>query len=206
MDGTRLGTVLLTVAMVAVAAPGLGAQGTSVREDNRAFLLEQNPGAAMDDTVEVHHGDTVETTTVRQGLEMALDRAGDANLRALAQPAAAHETIDTVVGDVWLMGFGEVECGTTTTVAGNPAPEGPLVPGLWLYDGELGYNAGSAAEDWIALSWTTTVTVDGSGPVHYGGNSDFFCIEGSMGILFPYIDGYATANDAGDLPHPLAAS
>jgi hypothetical protein len=191
----RLAAAVLGFALVATVAPTVAA-AEDVRESNRAFILENSEVFRPDATVEVHQGDSVEEMTAREALDLVLDRAGDRDLARLAT-SATHGSTD-VAGDVWILGLGNVDCGTTTTYAPQPVFGMPVQEQFYVYDGFVGYNVGSSAEDWWADAWTLKETVQGSGTVNYGGLSNFFCVEDTVepigwdGALFPFIDGYAT--------------
>lgn len=188
----------LALAMFAVVAPGAVAEDTSVREENREFILEHADEYDPNEVVEVHHNGIVEEMTAEEALELTLDRAGDRNLADLAA-SATHGSSD-LVGDVWLLGFGSVDCGETTILQEGVNPFLGLHPQFFLYAGDYGYNEDSSADFLLGLGFTMKEFVLVSDEVNYGGISDFFCFEGSFGVLFPFIDGYSTTED---VPPPL---
>jgi hypothetical protein len=188
----KIAATVLAVAMFAMTAPMVSAGDTDVREQNREFIMDEiGDDYDPDAMVTLHYNGVTEEITQKEAVELTLDRAGDTNLETLADSAAHGEA--ELAGDIWLIGLGNVDCGTTTTVAPNPAGGVYPVAQFWLYNGEVGYNQGSSADLWLATSWTMKDYAAGSGGINYGGVSDFFCIEGGFfGILFPYIDGYTT--------------
>lgn len=190
----RLTTIALSLVLVSVALPTATVAGEAdetIREDNRAWLLEQNPEYDPDAIVELHTGDGVEEITAEQALERTLDRAGEASLAALTHGAGDGD--GEAAGDIWLIGTGDVACGEVSRLAHQPVEPLPPGPQISLHDGAVGYATDASADRWTVISWTTKRTVDGSGIIHYGGVSDFFCTEqGPFEILFPFVDGYTT--------------
>lgn len=188
----KIAALAISMAMLAMAVPATADTGEDIREQNREWLLEQNPNYNPNEIVEVHHNGIVEQMTAEDALDITLDRAGDKLLENIAADAGGSGG-GTVAGDVWLIGFGSVDCGSTTVLAPTPYPFTPIHTQLWLYGASTGYNEDSSANFWFAISWTAKTDIDGSGVVDYGGDSDFFCIEGGFfSLLFPFIDGYAT--------------
>lgn len=188
-----LGLVLVTVALPATVA---GEDEQSIREQNRQWILEHNPDYDPDAIVELHTADGVEEMTAAEALERALDRAGDTLLPDVASDEVAGESAltGTVVGDIWLIAVGSVDCGERTELADSPIPFTPVDPQLWIYDGVIGYVTDASADVWIAISWTQKETLAGTGTFHYGGIIDDFCIDGGgfFSFLFPFLDGYVT--------------
>lgn len=197
-----LGLVLVTVALPATVA---GEDEQSIREQNRQWILEHNPDYDPDATVELHTADGVEEMTAAEALERTLDRAGDTLLANIASDEVAGESAvtQTVVGDIWLVATGNVDCGDRTVIAPSPLPFTAAGPQLWIYDGVIGYVTDASADVWIATSWTQKETLAGTGTFHYGGIIDPFCIDGGgfFSILFPFLDGYVTSL-AGPPPLP----
>lgn len=186
----KLVALAVSIAMLAMAVPATADDGQTVREQNREFLLEENPNYNPNEIVTVHHNGISEEMTAEDALEITLDRADDRLLENIVADEA-HGTAE-LVGDIWLIGFGNVDCGTVTTYAEQSEFLGAHAQ-FWLYSGDVGHANGASADFWSANSWTMKDAAAGSGVINYGGVSDFFCIEGGFfDLLFPFIDGYTT--------------
>ncbi len=185
----RLTTLALGLALLAMAAPvTAGDDAQSIREKNRAYILANIPSYDPAEIVEVHHDGAIERMPAPDALELALDRAGDTDLAALASDASHGAGAKNGVGDIWIVAFG-ARC-DLTTVAPSPVPVTPVSTQLWLYGGELGYGH-STADHYLISYWTMKSVHEASGDLYFGGDIDNFCVPGWW-FLFPRIDGYTS--------------
>lgn len=197
----RLGVLALGLALVTVALPATvtaSEDDQTIREQNRQWILEKNPDYDPEAVVELHTGEGVEEVTAREALERALDRAGETSLPSLVS-AEGGGGGGTVTGDVWLIGWGNVDCGELSRLVPQDQFWYGSGPQMWVYEGYVGYASHASADTWHAISWTWKTDIHGAGAIHYGGLSDFLCFDGpAFALLFPFIDGYASD----EVPHP----
>jgi hypothetical protein len=169
-----------------------------VRESNREFILSYAEDWDPDETVEVRVDGQVEQMTASQALELALDRAGERNLERLANNAepASHDTRDWI-GDIFHLGLGGADCGTTTTYTPS-TPGTELDPQFELHEGPVSYTSGTNADRLHVVFSDTMKEGHAVGSIDWIGKAQSFCFPGLL--VLENIDGVAT-ND--DLPGEL---
>lgn len=185
----RSTTLALCLTLLAMAAPVTAGDDTqSIRESNRAYILANVPSYDPAETVEVHHDGTVDEMPASDALELALDRAGDTDLAALASQASHGLGAKNGVGDIWIVAFGAT-C-EVTLLAPSPVPFLPVSTQLWLYGGTLAYGH-STADAYLISYWSMKGIHEASGDLYFGGDIDNFCVPGWW-FFFPRMDGYTS--------------
>jgi hypothetical protein len=176
------------------------ASGDSLREQNREFILENTEDYDPDETVEVRINGQWQTMKASEALDHALDMTEDTDLETIALSAdeATHGE-PTWVGDILHLALGGADCGTTTEVAPS-TPGEDLDPQFELHDGPVAYTTGTNADRLHVVYSYTMKEGHLADELNWGGKAQSLCVPGFVAL--DRIDGYATEDDALELPHP----
>lgn len=198
----RITTLVLSLAMVTLTLPAT-ASATDVREENREFVLERgdyDPHRIVD----VHRTDGVEQMPAHEALELVLDQAGDQSLAQMV--ASAEHTNGPLVqlGEIFLYGEGNVNCGETYRIADRPESFQLSPQGAWPDQGPVQSVRNVSSNVWWAWGMTFKDIHQGwGGPLSYNGAIARLCLPNfygdGFGIIFPLIDG---ALARGNIPPP----
>lgn len=186
---------LASLALLLVLAPAFAQGEDGALERNVAFILASVGLDAMPDGVAtVHDAAGEREMPVADAIELAAERAQDADLGALVAGATNPGTPGAFAGDVWVYEVG-ASCWSPIILAPTPYGWFHLGPQMWVYPGA--YGTASTGGSGVAIGWTTKDTFAYDRGITIAGGSDFYCVEWQgIAIHFPFLDGLAHALDA----------